>query len=75
MMLKKEGKLGADLAELKLIVGNRHQLLGEDSGNNHEWTIFCELANKDQDVNKIIEYVTFGLHPTFGVVQVTACPP
>lgn len=45
---------------LKIVVGNRHELVSTADDNKHKWTMFVSVTHPDA-----VEAVIFHLHPTF----------
>ena len=70
--LKRDNKFNGDYHDLKVIYGNRHELIspkgvGRTENNNHKWTMFVEFANKKLDPTRLISKVRFGLDESYGI--------
>ena len=71
----KEKKEETDSIELKLLYGNRHQLIANPKTvtkdktklkNENEWTMYVKFADKSIQANLLIEKVRYHLHEDFG---------
>ena len=56
------------LRDIKILFGNRHEIVASKRGNTHRWTLFVKTAQekKDGSAFKYIEKVRYRLHPSFG---------
>ncbi len=54
------------MREVKIIFGNKHQLIDDHGNNKHKWTTFVKFADKKLSAVKLLQKVRYGLHETFG---------
>ena len=63
-----------NLIKKRLIIGNTHHLLSCDfDRTRHEWTLFVQFDNDNEEQNPIEQYIkqiTINLHPTFTPSQI-----
>lgn len=74
-MLMEYKKSMENIIKIKILYGNSHELVESpkksnshpENCNKHRWGAFVKVANEESQ--KYIRKVVFGLHPTFGATQ------
>lgn len=76
-IIEEHRKTQEQYEKIKILYGNHHELItnpkqsrsDSECVNRHKWTCFVEIAGTN-NTSKIIEKVSFGMHPTFGCTEV-----